>query len=191
MIPRLAPLFVALPLLAAVGCTVEGPDFEEAFYGEAAPEDPEADEDEPVRDDRADTTEPAPPDDPPGPSGFLHEGTFLGTCALADREPFQVDLELDAWGRGMLRRHDLGPIELDAAGVTIDGVTTVEAVRADVLFVVNIHEDETGMDAECLELVPTEGEGDGIDCMFTHIGCPHAETRWQIVAAGELDLQRT
>lgn len=172
---------------------VDGPDPEEAFYGEAAPDpDAEADDaDEPVRDDDADGTTPAPPDDTPEPSGFLHEGTFLGTCVLADREPFQVDLELDRWGRGTLRRHDIGPIELDAAGVTVDGVTTVEAVRADVLFVVNIHEDETGMDAECLELVPTEGEGDGIDCMFTQIGCPHTETRWEIVAAGELDLVRT
>jgi hypothetical protein len=190
---RLAPSLVALAsLVATVGCSVDGADFDDAFYGEAREEEPDADAEEPTRDeDDDDDDEPMPQDDEPAPSGFAHEGTFSGTCTMEDREAFQVDLALDKWGRGTLRRHDIGPVELDAAGVSVDGVTTVEAVRDGVLFVVNIHEDAEGMDAECLELEPTEGEGDGIDCMFTEIGCPHDETSWSIVAAGDLDLVRT
>lgn len=194
---RLAPSLIALAsLVTAVGCSVDGADFDEAFYGEAREEDPDAEPDdeadEPTRDDDDDAQdEPMPQDDEPAPSGFAHEGTFSGTCTMEGREAFQVDMALDQWGRGTLRRHDIGPVELDAAGVSVDGVTTVEAVRAGVLFVVNIHEDAEGMDAECLELEPTEGEGDGIDCMFTEIGCPHDETSWSIVAAGDLDLVRT
>lgn len=188
---------VLASLALALGCNVDGADFDDAFDGEgtqAPPTDADEDEDTEAPSDDTDTdadAEPEPPqDDEPAPKGFQHEGKFIGTCSMPDREPFQVDMELDQWGRGILRRHDLGPVELDAAGVSVDGVTTVEAFRADVLFVVNIHEDEQGMDAECLELLPTEGEGDGIDCMFSQIGCPHDETSWEIVAAGELDLVR-
>lgn len=197
---RVVTLFVTLgTALTFVGCNAESADFDEAFnvdsdaQNEAPPKDAPTDEDD--GDDGDDA--PAPPadadpsDEPPAPTGFAHEGTFTGTCTLTDREPFQVDISLDQWGRGFLRRHDIGPVELDAAGITRDGVTTVEAVRAGIVFVALIEEDENGMIAECLELTPTEGEGDGIGCMFTDIGCPHDDVAYTIAASGELTLVRT
>ena len=190
-IARNLPLAALTGLLAAVGCNAESPDFDDAFNDQAnggmpISADDEAEEDEAPAADEPATDEPA----NDGPTGFAAQGSFVGTCTFAGAEEgFQVDLELDQWGLGFLRRHDLGPFELQAAGLTDEeGISIVEALRDDIVFRVQIYPSTDGeLVAECMELTPSEGEGDMQACMFDSIGCL-ATGAYDITSTGELTL---
>lgn len=193
-IARNLPFLALTGLLAAAGCNVEGDNFDDNFSdaangGVGVAGTADEDEDDTPEDDEPAAEEPAADD---GPTGFAHEGSFIGTCTFGDAEEgFQVDLELDQWGLGFLRRHDLGPFELEAAGLTDEeGITIVEALRDDIVFRVQIYPDTTGgLVAECMELTPAEGEGDMQACMFDSIGCL-AAGNYDLTSSGELTLIR-
>ncbi len=190
-IARRLPLVALTGLLAAVGCNAESNDFDDAFTDQANGGVPISADDDADADAEDEGEEPAaeePVDD--GPKGFVQQGSFVGVCTFAGAdEGFQVDLELDQWGLGFLRRHDLGPFELQAAGLTDDeGISIIEALRDDIVFRVQIYPSTDGeLVAECMELIPSEGEGDTQACMFDSIGCL-ATGAYDITSTGELSL---
>ena len=71
-----------------------------------------------------------------------------------------------------------------------EGVAIIEALHDDVIFRAQIYPDAAGdFVAECMELTPSEDEGDMQACMFGSIGCV-AAGNYDITSTGELTLVR-
>jgi hypothetical protein len=188
---RKPPTSLLLASLFVVGCTVDAEDPLAGPPSQGGPVTPDFDDDEDEEEPAEEPEEPA-DDEPSGPRGFAHEGSWVGTCTFVDMDPFQVDITLDQWGRGMLRRHDIGLVEIDAAAMTDgEGMSIVEGVWGGIVFRAHLYAEEGGsVEAECFELVPSDGEGDGMECMFPDNGCPSNVLAYDIAHHGELTLVR-